>query len=346
MEAAFLSIQDLLDISGEFVVVTDAEGFVKYHTRLPARFQRYFVKPPEVGALFYELVVPERRAIVQLIVQDVGENQQSFKTETEFTDENGNLVFLSITFQPKPSQSDGDCICILIQDITQQKIFERKLSAQAKSIGNLIELAHAIIIGVDTRGYITDWNTHSARLTGYSKNEAYTKKIKDLLLFDSYKQIFEAQLAQSIAGKTELNFEVVMKCKSGLLLTVLVNITPRINTTGEVIGSVIVGHDVTELVRHRKTLEEKVQERNRELVQALKNEREMLEMKRRVTALASTDLYEPLLNLQMDVELLYSQTGKLAPEFTERVAQIEKRIHQLILVLDSILKPSPKIIRK
>lgn len=348
MNANNPDIQQLLDISGEFFILINAGGSVLYCSRLQSRYKSYFQKTPQPGDVFHEIVASERQAVLQMIIHDVCENQELFKTEAEFTDAAGNTTFLAITFQPVlNTQGLVDQIYILMQDISQQKIFERKLSAQAKSISNLIELAHAIIIGVDTRGYITDWNTHSALLTGYSKNEAYTKKFKDLLLLDNYKAVFETQLAQSVTGKSEQNFEVMVKCKSGLILTVLVNITPRTSSGGQVIGSVVVGHDVTELVQHRKTLEEKVQERNRELMQALKNEREMLDLKKRLTALASKELYEPLLQLHADVEMMTTQLPQLSHDsLNNRIGQLEKRINQMILLVDGLLRHTNKTHKK
>lgn len=341
-------IQCLLDMSGEFFMLTDEKGIVQFVSKLQPQYQGYFEKLPQPGDSLALIVSANRKQVMQLMIQEVCEARQSFKTEAEFADPQGNSTFLSINFQPQLNDEGSvERIYILMQDISQQKIFERKLSSQAKSISNLIELAHAVIIGIDTRGYITDWNTHSARLTGYSKNEAYTKKFKDLLLLDTYKQIFETQLTRSIEGKSEQNFEVMMKCKSGLILTVLINITPRTNTGGQVIGSVLVGHDVTELVQHRKTLEEKVQERNRELMQALKNEREMLDLKKRFAALASKELYEPLVQLHEDVELTASQVSSLSDsEVKTRFVQVEKRINQLLLMADGLLRHSNKLTKK
>lgn len=341
-------IQHLLDISGEYFILTDAVGTVQFSSRMHPQFKLYFSKVPEVGDSLTAIVLPDRQAVIQLIIHDVCESRQMFKTEAEFADAHGNVVFLSVTFQPRINdRGEVEQLYVLMQDISQQKIFERKLSAQAKSISNLIELAHAVIIGIDTRGYITDWNTHSARLTGYTKNEAYTKKFKDLLLFDTYKQVFEAEMAKAAEGNSEQNFEVMVKCKSGLILTVLVNLTPRTNTGGQIIGSVLVGHDVTELVQHRKTLEEKMQERNRELMQALKNEREMLDLKKRFTALASKELYEPLVQLQTDVELTAAQLAELSDnELKTRILHVEKRINQLLLLVDGLLRHIPKAAKK
>lgn len=341
-------IQCLLDMSGEFFMLTDEKGIVQFVSKLQPQYHGYFEKLPQPGDSLVRIVSANRKQIMQLIIQEVCEARQSFKTEAEYADPQGNSIFLSISFQPQVNDKGSvKRIYILMQDISQQKIFERKLSSQAKSISNLIELAHAVIIGIDTRGYITDWNTHSARLTGYSKNEAYTKKFKDLLLLATYKQIFETQLVKSIEGKSEQNFEVMVKCKSGLILTVLVNITPRTNTGGQVIGSVLVGHDVTELVQHRKTLEEKVQERNRELMQALKNEREMLDLKKRFTALASKELYEPLVQLHTDVELTAAQLSQLSGnELKTHILHLEKRINQMLLLVDGLLRHTNKTLKK
>ncbi len=341
-------IQHLLDISGEFFILTDAAGSVQFCSRMQTQFKLFFAKIPEAGDLLPEIVLPDRQAAIQLIIHDVSGCRQLFKTEAELVDKQGNVIFLSITFQPRLNEHGTvEQIYVLMQDISQQKKFEHKLSAQAKSISNLIELAHALIIGIDTRGYITDWNTHSTRLTGYTKNEAYTKKFKDLLLFDTYKQVFETEMASLTEAKSEQNFEVMVKCKSGLILTVLVNITQRTNPGGQVIGSVLVGHDVTELVQHQKTLEEKVQERNRELMQALKNEREMLDLKKRLTSLASKELYEPLVQLHTDVELTAMQLSQLSGnELETRILHLEKRINQLLLLVNGFFHHTNKTSKK
>ncbi|MBX2917426.1 MAG: PAS domain-containing protein [Cyclobacteriaceae bacterium] len=348
MKTVVPDIQKLLQVSGDLLLLIDRAGTIVYKSEIPVTIEPYFQKTPAVADSLCSVVTPDRGGVIQLILHDIIENKRPFKSEAEFADEAANTHFISITYLPQLNRvGDVEIIYVLMHDISQQKIFERKLSAQAKSISNLIELAHAVIIGIDTRGYITDWNTHSALLTGYTKNEAYTKKFKDLLLLDTYKPVFENQLKLSINGKSEQNFEVVVKCKNGMLLTVLVNITPRTNSGGQVIGSVVVGHDVTELVQHRKTLEEKVQERNRELMQALKNEREMLDLKKRLTALASKELYAPLVQLHTDVELLTTQLPQLLqPEIETRINHLEKRINQLMLLVDGMLRHTSKTLKK
>ena len=71
------------------------------------------------------------------------------------------------------------------RDITPQKIFERKITIVARDYQSIIENANAVIIGIDARGYVTEWNEMARLVTGYSKNESYIRKLSDFIVSDS-----------------------------------------------------------------------------------------------------------------------------------------------------------------
>src|SRR5690606_33813445 len=111
----------------------------------------------------------------------------------------------------------------------------------------------------------TEWNESASLVTGYSKNESYTQKFFDLLLFNENDHPFLKALQGVQEGRVITNYELAIRSKDHRRLTVLTNATPRKNSLGEVVGFLLIGQDITELSGYRRTLEQKVYERTEAL---------------------------------------------------------------------------------
>lgn len=332
-----LSIPAILDISGDLLIVVDTEGKILFHSANP--IGSFLRNPLKKGEWLKNVVSHDRETLVPIIINQVIESGKPYKSEISYTHTEQGEIYISVTYFPVFDEfKKVTQIYILVRDITPQKIFERKLSTQAKETSSLIEKANAIIFGVDTRGYITDWNEHCAKVTGYSTHEVYTKKFSDLLLAPKEKPSFEEILQRLLGLQWIKNYEVSLLKKEGACITALFSGTPRTTITGDVIGAVFVGQDITELMQYRKSLEQKVEERTRELMEALKKERDVVELKNRFVAIASHEFRSPLSSMQAYSNFirLHLKTATEL-EINEKLSELDTKIQYMMHLLDDVL---------
>jgi signal transduction histidine kinase len=100
----------------------------------------------------------------------------------------------------------------------------------------------------------------------------------------------------------------------------------------------MVGQDITELIEYRQNLEAKVQERTRELNDALHKEKDLVEMKSKFVSIASHEFRTPLSTISLASGILRKHKDALSPvEFNSRVDTIEKQVRHMTYLLDDIL---------
>jgi PAS domain S-box-containing protein len=168
----------------------------------------------------------------------------------------GNTIHMETTYIPAMEDGVLTHINLLIRDITVSKIFEKRIVGMANDLRTLIDRANAVIIATDSRGYITDWNNHDYTLTGYSKNDALTQKMSNLLVPEKDQPAFDGLLERLLQDKPIVNMEVPILSKLGNVLIFLLNATVRTNSSGQVIGTIFVGQDITERRKVELNLEE------------------------------------------------------------------------------------------
>lgn len=135
-------------------------------------------------------------------------------------------------------------VYILIRDVTFRKILERRANASAADMAAILESANALIFGIDTLGYITEWNSRSEMTTGIDKSTAYAQSFSDLLLPEPEKEHFHEVVTAVLKGAPVSAFELRVKGKDGQHLLLLMSVTPRRTTTGQVVGMVFIGENI------------------------------------------------------------------------------------------------------
>ena len=327
----------LLDSVEESLMIIDAEGRVLLFNDSAGQLH-LFDPPIQSGAILFDSIPLQRRDFIRRVVRDVLQSQKTHFTNADYSDSTGKTFYFEIRYSPIMDGADVNQVFIEARDVTQQKIFENKITTVASELSSLIENANAVIIGIDTQGYITEWNEMSSRITGYTKNDALTQVFSDLLIDKGHRLDFSLHMKEILSAKLISNYELPVIARDGRKLILLINATPRKNASGQVIGILVVGQDITELSEYRKTLERKVDERTMALQASIQKEKELVDIKNRFIATASHEFKSPLSSIHYDVEWIKANLEKLSTE--EKIVkldQIQSRVRRMSVMLEDLL---------
>ena len=176
-------LKDILDNLNDSIIIIDSHGKIVLCNQEAQRIQKTISeKPIEIGALLTELVSDERKQTVTEILKTLKRQKKPVKNFAEYHTPFGGSIFLEVNFVPVfGTRKELKYVNVIAQDITSRKLSERKVKTVTADVNKLIENAHAVIFSIDSRGYIVEWNSHCAELTGFNKKEILAKKLSDVL---------------------------------------------------------------------------------------------------------------------------------------------------------------------
>ena len=128
-----------------------------------------------------------------------------------------------------------------------QRALLSSLEDEARYNSALIQQAAAFLFVVDNQLAVQDWNANTGSLFVKDRISAEDKSLGAWLVPCIGNEKLSASVQAALQGKYVNNLEVKAENSEGQRLDVIWNITPHVNTNGEVIGVISVGQDVTEL---------------------------------------------------------------------------------------------------
>jgi PAS domain S-box-containing protein len=140
------------------------------------------------------------------------------------------------------------------QDITAINQSKAELSRVANDLTLVIDTANAPIIGINSSGKVNEWNRKAVEITGFSKEEVIGKDLVRQFITAEFQDSVQEVLQKALGGEETANFEFPLYTKDGRRVEVLLNAATRRGPTGQTVGVVGVGQDITE----RKNAETRV----------------------------------------------------------------------------------------
>jgi PAS domain S-box-containing protein len=223
-------------------------------------------------------------------------------------------------------------------DVTIHKEYERKIIASAKELSELIENANAVILGIDGNGQINEWNKLAISVTGYTKEHALGKKIMELLIHPDEWKDTDLLLRSVLQGYPVSHYEFPIVNRAGNKIILLLSATPRRNSSGETIGLIAVGQDITELTQYRQSLEDKVKERTHKLEEALEKEKELVTLKSRFASMVSHEFRTPLATIRLSVNHIKRYKGRMNAEAIDnKIKVVQQQVDHMTHMLEEVL---------
>jgi PAS domain S-box-containing protein len=333
-----VDIRRIFDCVSEIWILLDRNGRVLLSSKHLGKFQQMINPPLAEGSSLIDSIPDSWKALAANVLSTLPTSRVPSILEASFTEADQKEIHFEIKCTGIPD-TNGDLMQIFVEarDVTPQKIFERKITIVAREYQSLIENANAVIIGTDARGYVTEWNEMAHQVTGYSRNECYLRQFSEFLVEESqagYKEAIDRVLDNQVIT----NYEMTLRAKHGERLTLLINATPRTSASGEVVGILFIGQDITELWTYRKSLEAKVKERTQALKSALESEKKLVEVKDRFVSMASHEFRSPISYIHRNIGALRDNIESLSiDDVRQRLKKIQSQAEHLTSLLEDVL---------
>ena len=332
-----MDIRNIFNSIAEVWILVDNTGRVLLASRME-RLRDIIHPPVAIGASIFESIPDSWRQLSENVLASLQHSTTPSTLEASYVQADGKETHFEIKCTGIRDDS-GMLTQVFIEarDVTPQKIFEKRITIVAREYQSVIENANAVIIGTDTRGYITEWNEMARQVTGYSKNESYIRRLSDFLIMDS-REGFSNAMDQVLSGQVITNHEMTFRANDERRLTFLINATPRTSATSEVVGILLIGQDITELSAYRQSLEQEVKERTKALKSALESEKKLVQVKDRFVSMASHEFRSPISYIHRNIGAMKDNIEKLKPaELRERLAKIQSQAAHLTSLLEDVL---------
>lgn len=273
-----------------------------------------------------------------LITQKTGKPCTNVQMGLRAKNRTGDVTWISINSVPFKEPNSELGVVVSFSDITFQKTSEDQTAAAAIELRSLIDTANAPIFGIDWNGRINEWNLVCSKVTGYKKEEVYGKSLISEFILDGYKVSVTDLLKSALRGKAVTNYELPIYTRTGQVVTILFNATPRKDVDGNIIGVLGVGQDITELIQYRDKLEQRVSERTKELHKSLEKQKELVAIKSKFVSMASHEFRTPLSTISFAADFIRKYADRLSDkERNKKLAKIEEQVKHMTMLLDDVL---------
>lgn len=176
-------------------------------------------------------------------IEEIIKNQETVSDEIL---ELKNGRFVSRSYAPILLNGKLDGHIWRYRDVTLQINYDKSLEFQNKKYKNIIENINLGLMEVDNNDVILAVNNAFCNMSGYASEELIGKKAKDLLLAKNYTEIIEEKIRKRKDGLDDV-YEIEILAKNGESRYWLVSGAPNYNINSEIIGSLGIHLDITQL---------------------------------------------------------------------------------------------------
>ncbi len=236
----------LLEHAAEGYLVLDEHGTV---VEASATLNRYYPSERLIGsdaALFLHEQERERAAKMFASARDSA--GVPMRAELRIVDAKGEGRWVELTMTNRLAEPSIGGIVVNLGEITERKLAEESMA----QLSAIVEFSEDSIIAESLGGTIISWNPASARLYGYSAEEALGRSSVELVVPEARRaELLESREAIRRGERVERRDSVRVR-KDGSQVVVSVHVSPVYDANGILVGTSTIARDVSE----RRRLEE------------------------------------------------------------------------------------------
>ncbi|MFQ6137319.1 MAG: PAS domain S-box protein [Candidatus Hydrothermarchaeales archaeon] len=287
--------ENIIDGMVEGVIFIDADNRILFCNRA-AEQQRGIKAEQIIGKSVMDCHPYQSRKKVQQIINDIQRGKTMFhhrivEVGGRYLETNYSMVM----------DSGGECqgLVLVSHDITERKKLEQKIIESEKRYRTLIETMNDGLWVIDEKGLTTFWNDRMGEISGYDPKEVVGRDVFSFFDEENQKKL-KKELAKRPKGESS-TYELEMMKEGEGRVPIIVSAAPLFDEKGEHRGSFAVVTDITkrkrleeQLKEYSKHLEQKVEERTRELQNAYEELKDLDRVKSDLIANVSHELRTPL----------------------------------------------------
>ncbi|KAK3279432.1 hypothetical protein CYMTET_12687 [Cymbomonas tetramitiformis] len=247
LERVAKDLRALIDTANAPIFGIDKDGNVNEWNNMAAEITRFTQDDVMGHSLVDKFITSEYKVEVRRVLDNALQGQETANFEFPLFTKDGQRV--EVLLNATTRRDAGGSIVGVVgvgQDITERKKFEGELERVAKDLRALIDTANAPIFGIDKDGNVNEWNNMAAEITGFTQEDVLGRNLVDKFITSEYKTEVARVLDNALKGRETANFEFPLFTKDGQRVEVLLNATTRRDVSGNIVGVVGVGQDITE----------------------------------------------------------------------------------------------------
>lgn len=212
------------------------------------------------------------------------------------------------------------------EDVTIKKKYQQSLEAEREKYSNIIANMNMGLLEVDLNDRIQFINQSFSELSGYSRDELIGKKASEIFLDKENKDILNSKVAVRKEGVSD-SYQIKAKMKSNEEKYWLISGAPNYNLNGELVGSIGIHLDITEL--------KKLEFQKEELLKNLERQNESLN---EYAQIVSHDLKSPLRSIHTLVTWIKGEKENVLNAQTQQyISLIEEKVEKMDYLIEGIL---------
>jgi len=255
MERAALDLTLIVDTVNVLIFGIDKKGNINEWNNRAVEVTGYTREEVMGSRLVAEFIFQDCRESVNDFLQSalLGKESSSYQFPLYTKDNNRVVVLLSTTTR---RNAEGDIVGVvgIGQNITELDSYRSEMERAALDLNVLIDTANAPIFGIDKKGNVNEWNKMTAKITGFTSTEALGKNLVEEFISEESRASVSEVLQLALNGNETSNYELLLFTKDNRKVIVLLNATIRRNASGEIVGVIGVGQDIT----YQKKREDKI----------------------------------------------------------------------------------------
>lgn len=259
LKASEQRLHSLLQFSREGITITNQAGEVLYESPMTASILGLSEKSIRGANAFSKIHADDLPRINQLMSELLAEPGKLLKTEARLHHPDGQWHWIAIAAMNLLNDSDIRGIIMNVRDVTEEKLYERKIRASEEKYRTLFTLAPDVVYSIDQQGRFDSLSPSFEIITDYKTDEWIGRPFLEIVHPDDRKKAIEI-FQSRLAGESS-SYELRILGKNGRIIPIESRSRPR-TEGGEVVGSIGIARDITE----RKRAEENLRARTVELM--------------------------------------------------------------------------------
>ena len=209
-----------------------------------------------LGKTVHEVLSPENAAAAIAAIRAADEKGYAQGMDIAI-DLPGGRRWFSHTLSKKPGGRPGEATFLaLSRDITERKELEERLAAREQAFRSLAESSPDFIVRYDREGRHSYLNNNLLSKLGISEMDELLGKRPGEVWTDGRFAEIEAAAARAAASGEMQEFEMSVPNESGGVRYTQLVVVPERSASGDIIGTIAFGHDITERRRMENELKE------------------------------------------------------------------------------------------